>query len=80
MLGLFVNTLTADDKYSRKNWENFPQQIQMQISQTLKTFSGFLIDFLKSTSNSEHFGKKDKSHSLSIFEIVSSQRGGYLYV
>ena len=29
ILGLFVNTLTANDKYSLHNMESFPQGIQM---------------------------------------------------
>ena len=29
ILGLFVNTLTADDKYSLQNSENLTQPIQM---------------------------------------------------
>ena len=36
--------------------------------------------FLKSTSNLEHFGKEDESPSLSISEIIDSERGGYLNV
>ena len=34
--------------------------------------------FLKSTSNSAYFGKKDESHSLSICKIIDCERGGYL--
>ena len=30
VLGLFVNTLTADDKYSLFNRENLPQRIQIE--------------------------------------------------
>ena len=30
ILGLFVNTLTADDKYSLFNRENLPQRIQIE--------------------------------------------------
>ena len=48
MSGLFVNTLTADDRYSPQNSENFAQQIQMKLSQKPKTFSRLYIDFLKS--------------------------------
>ena len=33
ILGLFVNTWTADNKYSRCNVHNFAQQAQMQLSQ-----------------------------------------------
>ena len=32
ILGVFVNTLTLDDKYSLLNSENLRQPIQMQLS------------------------------------------------
>ena len=76
ILGLFVNTLTADDKYSRHNRENFPQQIQMILSQNPKIFSGIFIAFLKSLSHSEYFKKIYESHSLSISKIIDFGRGG----
>ena len=31
-LGLFLNTWTVDDKYSRLEMENFPQPVQIQLS------------------------------------------------
>ena len=40
----------------------------------------FVTVFLKSTSNFEHFKRKDESPSLSISEIIGSERGGYLNV
>ena len=33
ILGLFVNTLTADNKYSRSNVHNFAQQVQTPLSE-----------------------------------------------
>ena len=51
VLGQLVNTLTADYKNSAWNRENLPQQVQTQISQKRKTFSGFFIAFLKCTLN-----------------------------
>ena len=54
MSGQFVNTLTADDKCSRHNRENFPKQIQMQLSKKPKTFSEFFIAFLKSRQNFQY--------------------------
>ena len=39
ILGLFVYTFTADEKYSIHNGEIFPQQIQMRLTQKRKTFS-----------------------------------------
>ena len=58
ILGLFVNTLTADDKYSRHNWEKFPQPFQMQLSKKPKTFYENFIAFLISTQHFENFEKK----------------------
>ena len=57
-LGQLVNNLTADYKHSSENRENLPQQVQKQISQERKTFSGFFIGFLKCTLNLEYFQKK----------------------
>ena len=51
ILGLLVNTLTANYEYSRSNRENLPLPIQMQLSEKPKTF-------LESTLNFEHFEKK----------------------
>ena len=80
LLGEFVDTLTADYKYSRQNWENLWQQVPMQTSLKLKTCSTFFIAFLKSTLNLEYFEKKDQSQSLSITEIINCERGRYLNV
>ena len=78
ILGLFVNTLTAEYTYSRRNMQTFTQHIQRPLSLKQKTFSGYFIAFLKSTRNGEHFQKKRESSSLSISEIIDSKRGGYL--
>ena len=43
-LGLFLNTLTADDKHSLLNGENLRQPIQMQLTRK-KTFLNFLLNF-----------------------------------
>ena len=47
ILRLFLNTLTADDKYSCRNTQTFLQQLQTLLSQKRKTFSGYFIPFLK---------------------------------
>ena len=78
ILGLFVNTLTAEYTYSRRNMQTFTQQVQTPLSLKQKTFSWFSIAFPKSTWNGEHFQKKGESFSLSICEIIDSERGGYL--
>ena len=80
MLKLFLNTLTADSKYSRCNVDNFAQQVQTPLSQNQKTFYGFFIAFLKCAWNLEHFEKKDEYPSLIISEIIDCERGGYLNV
>ena len=74
ILKLFVNTLTADDKYSLLNRDNLTQPIQILLSQKQKTFSEFFSAFLKSTLNFEHFQKKDDPYSLCIFEITDSAK------
>ena len=78
ILGLFVNTLTAEYTYSRRNMQTFTQQVQTPLSLKQKTFSGFFIAFLKYIWNGEHFQKKVESSNLSISEIIDSKRGGYL--
>ena len=78
ILGLFVNTFTAEYTYSGRNMQILTQHVQTPLSLKQKTFSGFFIAFLKSTLNGEHFEKKGESSTLSISEIIDSKRGGYL--
>ena len=78
ILGLFVNTFTAESTYSRRNMQTFTQQVQTPLSLKQKTFSGFFIAFPKSTWNGEHFQKKGEFSSLSISKIIDSKGGGYL--
>ena len=58
ILRLFVNALTADDKYSGSNMQNLLQQFQTPLSQKQKTFSEFFMAFLECAWNLEHFQKK----------------------
>ena len=62
ILGLFVNILTADDKYHLCYSESLPETIHMQLLKKLKIFSKLVAAFLKSTSNFENFEKKDHIH------------------
>ena len=57
---LFVNTLTPDDKYSRRNMQIFWKQFQTRLSQEEKTFHGFFIAFPKCAWNLEHSEKKTR--------------------
>ena len=75
ILRLFVNTLTADDKYSLLNRDNLTQSIQTLLSQKKKTFSQFFSSFLKPILNFEHFEKRDDPHSRCPPEIAVSEKG-----
>ena len=75
ILGLFLNTLTADDKFSFRISENLRQPIQMILSKK-KTFSHFFVAVLRSTSTFVYFEKKDDSHSLFISEGTNCKRLG----
>ena len=45
ILGLFVNTLTGDEKYSLLTMDNLTQQIEMQLSKKQKALSQFFSTF-----------------------------------
>ena len=60
---MFVNTLTADDKYFLLNRDNLTPAIRMQLSQKQKAFSEFFLTFFKSTLDFEDFEKRDDPHS-----------------
>ena len=77
---MFVNRLTPDVKYSRRNMQNFWQQLQTCLSQVEKTFCGFYIAFPKFQWNLEHSEKKEEYPSLIITEIIASERDIYLSV
>ena len=74
---MFLNTLTAEYKYSRRNMQTFAETVQTPLSLKQKPFSEFFIAFLESTWKNI-FKKKGESCSLSISEIIDSKRGGYL--
>ena len=58
ILRLFVNPLTADDKYSLLNTGNLLQNFQMPLSQKRKIFFDF-FPFYKFRYNFQYFQKKD---------------------
>ena len=80
ILRLFVNALTADDKYSGSNMRNLPQTFQTPVSQKQNTFSGLFNAFLEYAWNVEHFQKKDEYPSLIISKIIDAKIRGYLNV
>ena len=71
---MFPNTLTTNDKSPVPNCENLQSPIQMQLSLKRKTFSAFFLLFLESTSNFQHFDKKDDRHSYFISEITNCEK------
>ena len=73
---MFVNTLTADDKYSLLNRDNLTQPIWTELSKKQTAFSQLLVAFWKSTLNFEHFRKKDDPHSRFISEMTHSEKRG----
>ena len=73
LLRVFIETLTADHRYSLSYIWNLQVLHQMSLSKKLKTFPEFFFAFLKSSSNFEHFEKKDDIHSQCISEIIDCQ-------
>ena len=76
ILRLFVNILSAVEKYSLPNREYLTQPIQVRLSQKQKAFPGFFSAFSKSKLNFEHFHKKDDPHSLFIYDSTACERRG----
>ena len=72
--------MTTDDKYSRRNMLNFTKQLEAQLSQKQKTFSGFFIEFLVSVLNLEHLEKKYEYSVIVISNVIDSERSGFLNV
>ena len=77
---LLVNTLTTDDKYSRRYIQIFWEQLQTPLSQKGMAFFRFFIAFLKCAWNLEHSEKKEEYPSLIITEIFGTERDVYLSV
>ena len=74
ILGLFVNTLTEDEKYSLLYRDNLTQPIQILLYQKRKTFSQLSSKVLKPTLNFEHVQKKDDPHSRSVPKLPSLKK------
>ena len=54
----FLNTLTANDKYSLISKDKWMQTIQMHLSQKQKIFSQLIPAFFETALKFEHFQKK----------------------
>ena len=73
VLGQFVNTLTANDKYFLLNTDNLTQPIQMLLCKEQKTFSEFSSPFRKYRLNFEHSQTEDHPHSFCISKITDCE-------
>ena len=76
MLGVFRKTLSANDKYTVRDYVNFSSPIQMQLPLKPPICSDFFVAFLESTSNLKHFEKKYYRHTFFISEITDCERLG----
>ena len=70
----FVNTLTAQGKYSLLNREYLPHAIHMQLSQKQKKFSKFFSKFFKSRLNFEHIQKKNMIFRANVFPKLHTSK------
>ena len=70
----FLNTLTANDKYSLNSKDKWMEKLQMHLSQKENIFAQFFSPFFESALNFEHFQKKDDPHSLCFSEITDDER------
>ena len=77
---LFVNTLTPDDKDSRRYMHIFWKQLQTSLCQKGKTFCQFFFAFKKCAWNLEHSEKKEEHASVIFTEIIASEKHVYLSV
>ena len=68
--------MSAVDKRSLPNRDDFMQPIQMVLYQKLTTFSEFFLAFSKPNLNSEYFQTKYDAHSLFISEPTACEKCG----
>ena len=73
ILGVFLNTLTGDDKYPVRDCEKLPLLLQRQLSSKRKSFFQFFVSFVEFSSNFKHFQKKGRQ-SQCITEHKDRQR------
>ena len=77
---LFVNTVTPDDKYFRRNKQIFWQQLQTSLSEKGKTIFYFLLHFWNLHETQNILKKKEEYPRLIITESFASERDAYLSV
>ena len=80
ILWLFVNTLTADDKYSLRYRESLRQTIQVQLSKKQKTFVNLMPNFRNLFHVLNILKKKYYLHCSCIFEIIYCEFRSYINI
>ena len=79
ILRLFVDTLTADNMYSRCNMHISRKDFKRHYLKN-KRFLGIFYCISEIAWNLEHLEKKEEYPSLLISEIMDCERAGYLNV
>ena len=74
ILGLFFDTLPADEKDSLLNRDILTQPIQLQLSKNEKKISEFFSALFKSRWNFEHFEKKKMTHIPYVFPKLQTAK------
>ena len=77
---LFVNTLTPDDKSSRRYMQTFWEQVQTPLSQKERDFFKIFYWISEICMRFRRFRKKEEYPSVIIIEIIASERDVYLRV
>ena len=78
ILGLFVNTLTAEYMYSGREYADFDATSSDAIIFKTKDFFRIFYCLSEIYMKWRTFLKKEEVSGLSISEIIDSKRGGYL--
>ena len=78
ILGLLLNTWSANYEYSGRNRENLPLEIQTKFSKNSQCVCGICFQFLKFSLNFQCSEKKHESHSSNISEIFDPEKCAYL--
>ena len=77
---LFVNTLTPDEKYSRRYMQTFWEKVQTLLSQKERDFFKIFYWISEISMKFIKFPKKEEYPSVIITEIIASERDVYLSV
>ena len=78
ILGLLINTLTANYQLSRSNRDDLPLPIQSKLPKKRKSFRCIFFDFLVSTGNLQCSEKKNEHHGSIISGVIDSEKRAYL--